>query len=155
MNTVAAMALFSSLIAIVKDFTTQYKRVTTLKSYIAPKAMIWMVQMTRIILLLMRLPTSEEEAERILSIAFRALERRSEAVIYLLGEGVLWSKGLMPRKYLGKVLESGGKVRASSKDLLARAIRLDAIESRIEVAGDLNGELVDDIMMPSTQVISW
>ena len=114
-----------------------------------------MVQMTRIILLLMRLPTSEEEAERILSVAFRTLERRSEAVIYLLGEGVLWSKGLMPRKYLGKFLESGGKVRASKKDLLARAIRLDAIESSIEVAGDLEGELVDDVMAQSTQVISW
>lgn len=90
-----------------------------------------------------------------MSVAFRALERHSEAVIYLLGEGVLWSKGLMPRKYLGKVLESGGKVRASKKDLLARAIRLDAIEGRIEVVGDLEGKLVDDVMMPSTQVISW
>jgi sulfur transfer complex TusBCD TusB component (DsrH family) len=117
--------------------------------------MIWMVQMIRIILLLMRLPASEEEAERILSVTFRALERGSEAVIYLLGEGVLWSKGLMPRKHLGKVLESGGKVRASKKDLLARAIRLDLMESRIEVVGDLEGELVDDAMMPSTQVISW
>ena len=111
--------------------------------------------MTKIILLLMRLPSSEEEAERILSIAFRALERRSGAVIYLLGEGVLWSKGLMPRKYLGKVLESGGKVRASKKDLLARGVRIDAIERRIEVAEDLEGELVDDVMVPSTQVISW
>jgi sulfur relay protein TusB/DsrH len=111
--------------------------------------------MTRIILLLMRLPASEEEAERILSVALRALERRSEAVIYLLGEGVLWSKGLMPRKYIGNVLGAGGKVRASKKDLLARAIRLDAIESHIEVVEDLEGKLVDDVMMPSTQVISW
>lgn len=46
-------------------------------------------------------------------------------------------------------------MRASKKDLLARAIRLDAIEGRIEVVGDLEGKLVDDVMMPSTQVISW
>jgi sulfur relay protein TusB/DsrH len=103
----------------------------------------------------MRLPTSEDEAKRMLGIAFRASERHSEAAIYLMGEGVFWAKGLMPRKCLSMALDRGADVKASKRDLLARGISESAIEQRIRLLDDLEGELVEDAMGKAHRVVSW
>ena len=111
--------------------------------------------MKRICVLLMRLPTSEEEARRMLSPACHASKKNAEAAIYLLGEGVFWIKGLMPKKYLGNALDLGAEVKVSRRDLLARGISESTNEKRFKLLDDLEGELVDDVMGKTDRVVSW
>jgi sulfur transfer complex TusBCD TusB component (DsrH family) len=111
--------------------------------------------MNKVCLLCMRLPVSEEEAEKIVGIALRALQKGGGASIYLLGEGVFWVKGAMPRRFLKEALDKGAKVTVSEKDLLARGLTKDAIEARIGIVTDLEGDLIDEVMYSADRVISW
>jgi sulfur transfer complex TusBCD TusB component (DsrH family) len=111
--------------------------------------------MSKVCLLFMRLPVSEEEAEKIIGIALRALKKGDGVALYLLGEGAFWVKGTMPRRFLKEVLDKGGKVEVGERDLLARGIMKDAVEVRINIVTDLEGNLVDDVMCSADRVISW
>lgn len=103
----------------------------------------------------MRLPVSEEEAGKIIGIALHALQKGDGVAIYLLGEGAFWVKGIMPRRFLKEALDKGAKVEAGERDLLARGIMKDAVEARIGIVTDLEGDLVDDVMYSADRVISW
>ncbi len=111
--------------------------------------------MSRVCLLLMRLPASEEEAEKIIGIALHALQKGDGAAIYLLGEGTFWVKGAMPRRFLKEALDKGAEVKAGERDLLARGIAKDAVKARVGVSADLEDDLVNDVMYSADRVISW
>lgn len=103
----------------------------------------------------MRLPSSEEEAEKIVDTALRTLQKGSGAAIYLLGEGTFWVKGAMPRRFLKEAIDRGAQVRAGERDLLARGIAGDAVEAGVGVVADIEGDLVEDVMHSADRVVSW
>jgi len=114
--------------------------------------------MKRICLLFMRVPHSEEEAGRMCGIANRAKERGMQVAVYLLGDGVLCAKK-GPNKHIGQnirtALEKGISIKASARDLRARAIPAEQVESEVEIIEDLEGVFVEDIMENADGVISW
>ncbi len=114
--------------------------------------------MTRNCLLIMKPPHSDESAERMCGIAQRARAKKSEVVVYLLGDGVLCAKKGQ-KGYVGEnlktALENGVEIKASERDLSARAIASDQIEPGVEILEDLEGAFVDDIMENADRVISW
>jgi sulfur relay protein TusB/DsrH len=116
------------------------------------------VQMTRVCLLVTKTPYSDEDAERMYGISCRAKERDFEVVTYFLGDGVLCTKKNQ-KGYLGKnmkiALENGVTLRASAKDLRARAISPDQVEHGVDILEDFEDEFVDDMMEKSDMVISW
>jgi sulfur relay protein TusB/DsrH len=114
--------------------------------------------MTKICLLIMKPPHSDESAERMCGIAKRAKERNDDVTIYLMGDGVLCAKKGQ-KGYVGKnlkmALENGVIIKASENDLNARAITSDYVESGVQTVNDIEGEFVVDIMENADQVISW
>ena len=114
--------------------------------------------MTRVCLLISKLPHSDEGAERMCGIAKRAKERDMDVTVYFLGDGVLCTKKDQ-KGYVGKnmktALENGVEMRASANDLKARAISDNQVESGVKIVEDLEGEFVEDIMENADRVISW
>ncbi|MEM2873697.1 MAG: DsrH/TusB family sulfur metabolism protein [Nitrososphaerales archaeon] len=110
--------------------------------------------MARICLLLMRLPRSDEEAERMYGMAHHAKEQGMDVEIYLLGDGVFCAKKGQ-KQNIRTALEKGIFVRASAKDLRARAISKEQVEPRVEIIEDLESIFVEDIMEKADRVISW
>lgn len=114
--------------------------------------------MTRICLLITKPPHDSEGAERMCGISRRAKDRDFEVVTYFLGDGVLCVKKNQ-KGYVGKnmkmALDSGVKLRASAKDLKARAIPQDQVESGVEILDDFEDEFIEDMMERSDRVISW
>ena len=114
--------------------------------------------MTRICLLIMKPPHSDESAERMCGISQRAKERGMDVIVYLLGDGVLCAKkgqkGYVG-KNLKKALENGVEIKASERDLSARAIKGDQVEPGVEIVEDLEGTFVEDVMENADRVISW
>ena len=114
--------------------------------------------MTRMTMLILSPPHSDESAEHMCGLSNRAIERGMEVAVYLLGDGVLCSKkgqrghiGLNIRAALSK----GITVKASAKDLRARAITTEQVEQGVEIVEDLEGEFVEDVMERSERVITW
>jgi sulfur relay protein TusB/DsrH len=114
--------------------------------------------MTGIRLLITKPPHSDENAERMCGISQMAKEKGMDVVLYLLGDGVLCAKknqkGFVG-KNIKKALERGIKIKASEKDLFARAIPAEHVETGIEIITDLEGEFVVDVMENADRVISW
>lgn len=114
--------------------------------------------MTKLCLLITRPPHSDEGAERICGIARRAKERGIDVTVYMLGDGVLCAKKGQ-KGYVGRnmkiALEKGVKIKASSKDLLARAIPPEYVEPGVKVIEGIEGEFVEDVMENADRVISW
>ena len=109
-------------------------------------------------MLITKPPHSDERAEHICGISKRAREREMDVTVYLLGDGVLCAKKDQ-KGYVGQsmklALQTGVKLKASAKDLRARAIPPDQVESGIDVIEDLEGEFVDNIMENADRVVSW
>jgi len=114
--------------------------------------------MTRICLLITKPPHSDEGAQRMCGISQRAKERDMDVAVYFLGDGVLCAKKGQSG-YVGKniknALEKGVEMKASSNDLLARAISPEQVEPGIQIVDDLEGGFIDDMMEKSDRVISW
>jgi sulfur relay protein TusB/DsrH len=87
-------------------------------------------------------------------LAKKAREDGGEVTIYLLGEGVYNAKAGLEDGPVKAVLESGAKVRASGKDVKARALG-SKVEEGVEVLDDFENEFVKDMMENSERVISW
>jgi len=103
-------------------------------------------------------PRDDAGAEKMCGISKRAKERDMEVVIYFLGDGVFCTKRDQ-KGYIGEnmktALKNGVNLRASKKDLLARAITDDQVESGVEIISNFEEELITDIMERSDRVISW
>jgi sulfur relay protein TusB/DsrH len=114
--------------------------------------------MVKVCLLIMKPPHSDESAERMCGIAKKAKEREDEVVVYLIGDGVLCAKkgqkGFVGEN-LKSALENGVNIKASEKDLSARAISSEYVETGVEIVGDIENELVEDVMENADRVISW
>ena len=114
--------------------------------------------MTRICMLITKPPHSDEAAERICGLSRRAIEREIEVAVYLLGDGVLCAKKGQ-KGHVGenmrKALERKVPVKASGRDLKARAIKPDQVEDGIEIVDDLAGDFVEDVMERSDRVVAW
>ncbi len=114
--------------------------------------------MTRLCALITKPPHSDESAERMCGITQRAEERKMDVSVYFLGEGVLCTKKNQ-KGYIGQnmknALENGVVMKASAKDLRARAITAEQVEAGVEIVEDLEGALVEDIMEHADRVISW
>jgi len=52
-------------------------------------------------------------------------------------------------------LRKGAQLRACARDLRARGIRPEDVESGIEVVEDLEGVLIEDVMEHEGRVVSW
>ena len=116
------------------------------------------VHMTKLCLLITRPPHSDEGAERICGISRRAKERGMDVTVYMMGDGVLCAKKGQ-KGYVGRnmktALENGVKIKASSRDLLARAIPPEYVEPGVEVTEDIEDIFVEDVMENAERVISW
>ena len=114
--------------------------------------------MARACMLITKPPHSDEGAERICGISQRAKELDFEVAVYLLGDGVLCAKKGQSG-HVGQnirlALDNGIIVKASSRDLRARAIHEDDVESGVELLDDLEGAFVEDMMEHADRVISW
>jgi sulfur relay protein TusB/DsrH len=91
-------------------------------------------------------------------IAKKARERDDEVMVYLIGDGVLCAKkgqkGFVGEN-LKSALENGVTIKASENDLSARALSPDHVEPGVEIVGDIESELVVDVMENADRVISW
>jgi sulfur relay protein TusB/DsrH len=114
--------------------------------------------MTRVCLLITKLPKSIEDFDRIFGLSQSAKELKNEVVVYFLGDSVLCTKNNQ-KGFLGKnmkiALENGVELRASAKDLRARAITKDQVETGVDILEDFEDEFVEDMMEKSDRVISW
>jgi predicted peroxiredoxin len=88
----------------------------------------------------------------------RAKEHGMEVVVYFLGDGVFCTKKNQ-KGYIGEnmknALKNGAILRASKKDLNARAISDDQVEPGIEIISNFEEEFITDMMEKSDRVISW
>jgi len=109
-------------------------------------------------ILVMRPPSSNEEAERMCSLVNKAKEKGLSTSMYMLGDGVYCVKRRQER-HLGynirAAIDSGSEVLANAKDLQARGIQLEQVEPGVKVIDDLEGAFVEDVMENSTRAISW
>ena len=114
--------------------------------------------MTRLCVLITKPPHSDEAAERICGISQRAKERDMDVAVYMMGDGVLCAKKGQVG-YVGKnmkqAMENGVSIRASERDLIARAIPPEQVEVGVEIMNDIESTFVDDIMEHADRVISW
>ena len=114
--------------------------------------------MSRLCMLVMKPPHSEEDAGRMCSLLANARSKQMDVVIYLLGDGVFCAKkgnrGLLGQS-LRSALAKGAQAIASKRDLLARAIGEADVEPGVVVVDDIEGDFIDDVMQRSTRVISW
>lgn len=114
--------------------------------------------MIRICLLITKPPHDDEGAERMCGISRRAKERDMDVVVYFLGDGVLCTKKEQ-KGYVGKnmkiALKNDVELKASAKDLRARAIPNDQIEPGVIAVEELEDEFVEDIMEKADRVITW
>jgi len=112
--------------------------------------------MTRFCLLLMKSPHSDEEERAVFGPLWEARGQGQEAALYLLGDGVLCAKKDSHQgKGLKGLIEKGIEIKASTKDLRARAISKENVEPGILELDDLEGEFVTDMMERSQRVMSW
>jgi len=111
----------------------------------------------RICLLLMRTPSSDEDAERMLGILRGAKAQGTEIAVYLLGDGVLCArKG--QTGYVGLNLGNAPEkttVSASARDLRARGISEGDLEPGVEIIEDLEGVFIEDVMERAERVFTW
>lgn len=116
------------------------------------------VHMTNICLLITKPPHSDEGAERMCGISRRAREKGFNVTVYMLGDGVLCAKKDQ-KGYVGKnmkeALKNGVTIKASAKDLQARAILMEHVEPGVEAIEDFEDAFVEDIMENADRVISW
>jgi sulfur relay protein TusB/DsrH len=114
--------------------------------------------MKRICLLITKPPHTDDGQERMCGIAKRAREREMEVAVYLIGDGVYCAKKGQ-KGHMGEsirmALQNGVKVRASAKDLKARALPEDRIEEGVEFVEELESDFVKDMMENAERVISW
>lgn len=114
--------------------------------------------MSRLCMLVMKPPHSEEDARRICGLLSSARAKGMEVGVYLLGDGVFCAKkghrGLIGDS-LRSALSKGAEIYASKKELVARAIGEDQIEPGVKALDDLEGALVEDMMEHSERVASW
>ena len=87
--------------------------------------------MNKICLLITKPPHSDDGQERMCGLAKRAREREMEVTVYLIGDGVFCAKKGQ-KGHMGEsirmALENGIRVRASAKDLVARALPEEQVE---------------------------
>jgi sulfur relay protein TusB/DsrH len=111
----------------------------------------------RVCLLLMKTPSSDEDAERMLGILRGAKAQGTEIAVYLLGDGVLCARkgqtGYVGLN-LGNVPERT-TVRASTRDLRARGISDGDLEPGVEIIEDLEGVFIEDVMEKAERVFTW
>jgi sulfur relay protein TusB/DsrH len=109
-------------------------------------------------MLIMSPPHSDESSERLCGLSNRAIERGMDVRIYLLGDGVLCSKKGQ-KGHIGAniraAISKGISVKASAKDLRARAITAEQVEQGVELVEDMEGDFVEDVMERSERVITW
>jgi sulfur relay protein TusB/DsrH len=104
----------------------------------------------------MRTPSSEEDSERLFCLTREDVGQ--DIAIYLLGDAVLCArKGQSGHHGTGvrETLRKGAQLRACARDLRARGIRPEDVESGIEVVEDLEGVLIEDVMEHEGRVVSW
>lgn len=114
--------------------------------------------MTRLSLLITKPPHSDEAAEHMCGISKAAIERGMDVTVYLLGDGVLCSKRGQ-KGHIGdslrRALDASVTIRASARDLRARAIGDEKLEPGVEAMEDIEGEFVKDVMERADRVIVW
>lgn len=114
--------------------------------------------MSRLCMLVMKPPHSEEDARRMCGLLSSARSKGMDVGVYLLGDGVFCAKkghrGLMGES-LRSALSKGAEINASKKDLLSRAMGEADVEAGVRVLDDLEGTFVEDMMERSTRVVSW
>lgn len=114
--------------------------------------------MTKVCLMITKPPHSEEETERFYGLVERAYERNMDVTVYLLGDGILCVKkgqqGIIGRN-IRSALEHGVVIKASAKDLRARAFSEEQVETGVEIIEELEEQFVVDIMENADRVISW
>ena len=114
--------------------------------------------MTQVCLLITKPPHSDEGAERMCGISRRARERNMNVTVYLLGDGVLCAKKDQ-KGYVGQnmrtAIKNGVTIKASAKDLSARAMPSEQIEPGVKVVDDLEDAFIEDMMENADRVISW
>lgn len=114
--------------------------------------------MSRLCMLVMKPPHSDEDARRMCGLLSSAKAKGMAVGIYLLGDGVFCAKkghrGLIGES-LRSALTKGAEINASKKDLLSRAMGEADVEPGVKVLDDIEGVFVDDMMERSTRVVSW
>ena len=110
--------------------------------------------MKKLCLLITRLPHSSEDRERMFGLVKRSREDGGEVTVYLLGEGVYNASSGLENGPVKEIMGTGAKVRASGKDVRARALG-KKVEEGVEVLDDFENEFVKDVMENSERVISW
>ena len=114
--------------------------------------------MNKICLLITKPPHSDDGQERMCGLAKRAREREMEVTVYLIGDGVFCAKKGQ-KGHMGEsirmALENGIRVRASAKDLVARALPEEQVEPGVEFVEEIEKEFVKEMMEDSERVISW
>jgi len=110
--------------------------------------------MNKLCLLITRLPYSSEDRERMFGLAKKAREDGGDVTVYLLGDGIYNAKSGLEHGPAREVLQAGGKVRASGKDVRARALA-GKVEEGVVVLEDFENEFVKDLMENSERVVSW
>ena len=114
--------------------------------------------MSRLCMLVMKHPHSEEEAGRMCGLLSIARSKGMDVGIYLIGDGVFCAKkgnrGLLGES-LRSALAKGAEITASKRDLVSRAIGETDVEEGVKVLDDIEGTFVEDVMERSERVASW
>jgi len=114
--------------------------------------------MSRLCMLVMKPPHSDEDARRMCGLLSSARAKGMGVGVYLLGDGVYCAKkghrGLVGES-LRSALSKGAEINASKKDLLSRAMGEADVEPGVKVLEDLESTFVEDMMERSERVTSW
>jgi len=114
--------------------------------------------MSDICLLITKPPHSDEGSERMCGLAHRAKEKGNDVTVYLLGDGLFCAKNGQKGKFgqnLKSALDAGISIKASKKDLRARALPPELVNPKVEVVDDLERLFVLDTMENAKRVITW
>ena len=114
--------------------------------------------MTHLCTLITRPPHSEEDTQHMFGPIHAAQDKGMEVSMFLLGDGVLCGKkGLKGPvgENMVNALSSNVSIKASKKDLQARAIANEQVTQGIEIVDDLEGDFVETTMEKADRVISW
>lgn len=114
--------------------------------------------MSDVCLLITKPPHSDEGSERMCGIAHRAKEKGNDVTVFLLGDGVYCAKKGQKGRFgqnLQSALDAGITIKASKRDLEARAMPDGMVNEAVVVVEDLEKEFIIDTMENAKRVITW
>ena len=110
--------------------------------------------MTKLCLLITKVPHSPEDVERFCGVARKAREKDMDVSVYLTGDGVYCAKAGYKEGGVQEMVEKGVKIKVNGKDLKARALGGRTVEG-VEVLDDFEERFVHETMEEADRVISW